>query len=70
MLCHAQSRTTLDQRGRWTVVLRTAILPSRALARDVMVLTEDEAQAMRQDLRKLGQRLCSQFTKIRERLAS
>ncbi len=70
MLCHGTSKVTLDSRARWTLVLRQVALRGGALCRETLVLDETEAQALRDQIARLSQRLASQLGHVSARLTA
>ena len=68
MLCHGVGRITLDRNGKWTLVLRVATLRNRQIARDTLVLTETEAEQLRDDIARASQKLCAQLGQVRAKL--
>lgn len=68
MLCHGVFTLTLDRRGTWTIVLRLTALRSRCASRETMVLTEAEAEAICNDLRRKWHQLSCQLGTVRASL--
>jgi len=68
MLCHGVGNVTLDARGCWTLDLRMATFRSKRLERQQQVLTESEAEALREELARASKRLCSLLGKVRASL--
>lgn len=59
MLCHGVTDITLDQKGRWTAVIRLAALRSGRVAREVLVIREEEAEQLASEVTKNSNSLCS-----------
>ncbi|MDF2493694.1 hypothetical protein [Sphingomonas sp.] len=70
MLCHGTSKVTLDSRARWTLILRQVALRGGALCRETLVLDETEAQALREQIARLSQRLASQLGQVSARVTA
>ncbi len=64
-LCHGVGHVTLDRRGRWTVVLRVAVLRTRRLARSVQVFTENDAEIQRSAITAASRDICSRLGQVR-----
>lgn len=69
-LCHGSGKITLDQAGRWTLVLRVVSFRSRRMERQVLVWEEDEAQVVARELQADAQRLCSKLERMKIGAAS
>jgi hypothetical protein len=67
MLCHATCKVTLDPYGQWTAVFRLVSLRSKRLQRDTLVLTETEAEQLRESITRSGKDLCSRLGQLRSR---
>ncbi len=64
MLCHGVTYITLDQKGRWTVVLRLGALRSGRLVREALPITEDEAGPLADEVMREARNLRARLEKL------
>jgi hypothetical protein len=69
-LTHGSFTVTLDQRGRWHLVIRVVALCSGRVARDLFATDEEEAADTLRTLLRDGNRLGSALGQLRQRIAS
>jgi hypothetical protein len=68
LLCHGIARITIDQRGRWVMILDLLSFQSGKAYREQRVIDEAEARALQERISKLTQRLSSKLAEIRRKL--
>ena len=70
MLCHAVTDITLDQKGRWTVVLRLGALRSGRLVKDALPINQDEAGPLADEVMRDTRNLRARLKKLASGLAA
>lgn len=65
MLCHGTCKITLDPQAKWTAVFRLVALKSNRICRDMLALTENEAETLQDEIMRLGRTLSSQLGQLR-----
>ena len=65
LLCHGVAKVALDQKGRWLLVLRLLALRSKQPQRTVLVVEQEEAETILDDLIRAGQRLSAPLGNLR-----
>lgn len=68
MLCHGVAKISLDQHGRWVLILKTHVFGGAAPTRSVVALEERDAETKLAELKKAGQRLASLLQSLRASL--
>jgi hypothetical protein len=63
-LCHGLGKITIDQSGRWTLVIRMTAFKSRRAERSTFIWEEDEAKAVADRIHSDAQRLQSRLARI------
>ncbi len=64
MLCHGLTEITLDQKGRWTVVIRLAALCQGHVDRTVLVIGEEEAERLASNVRSASDSLSAHLKNL------
>lgn len=66
LLCHGAIKVTIDQRGQWTLVIRSLSIRSRQAERGLEVLERTDAQSRLNALKDEGQKLTSHLGQLRK----